>query len=446
MCTNDSQAVMHLPVAELAPTFIDVFAGCGGLTLGLMRAGWRGKFAIEKDAFAFATLEANFLQSTSRHKFDWPNWLPKEACDIRVLIETHADELRNLRGAVDLLAGGPPCQGFSSAGRRKPHDPRNQLFRDYVSLVELVQPRLILFENVEGITHAFGEGEVHGRESEPNGLHHRETFAEAITRILADNYHVITSIVRSSEYGIPQSRPRFILVGYSKEWFEEVSVPRPFEQIEASRGAFLAGRGLKCRTTAKQALSDLEIRRNDLIDGDGAPRFKSIGYKRPLSAYQRAMRDGYSGIPSDTRLARHRPSTARRFARIIAAMKKRNRLGIQLNAQQRKEFGVAKSTLRVLNPDAPAPTITSLPDDLLHYSEARTLTVRENARLQTFPDWFVFKGKYTTGGDLRAREVPRFTQVANAVPPLLAELFGTVLSGVIASCKGLAKAQRNRAA
>ena len=127
-------------------------------------------------------------------------------------------------------------------------------------------------------------------------------------------------------------------------------------------------------------------------------------------------------------------------------MKERDRLGIQLNAEQRKEFGVAKSTLRVLNPDAPAPTITSLPDDLLHYAEPRTLTVRENARLQTFPDWFVFKGKYTTGGDRRVREVPRFTQVANAVPPLLAELFGTVLGTVIATCDEGTPARRNEAA
>ena len=444
--SDDSLVDIHLPVAEVAPTFIDVFAGCGGLTLGLMRAGWRGIFAIEKDTFAFATLEANFLQATARHQFEWPEWLPKETCDIRVLLETHTDELRNLRGSVDLLAGGPPCQGFSSAGRRKPHDPRNQLFRDYVALVELVQPRLILLENVEGITFAFGEEVVHGRNTRPGLSDKRESYAESIIRTLAANYHVFSSIVRCSDYGIPQSRPRFILIGYSKECFDEADVAQPFEQIESCRTGFLAARGLKCRTTAKQALSDLAIRRNGLIDGDGTPRFKSIGYIGPLSAYQKAMRDGYTGIPSDTRLARHQPNIVRRFARIIAAMKKRNRLGIQLNAEQRKEFGVAKSTLRVLNPEAPAPTITSLPDDLLHYEEPRTLTVRENARLQTFPDWFVFKGKYTTGGKLRAREVPRFTQVANAVPPLLAELLGTVLSRAITSCKDRAEAQRNEAA
>ncbi|TIQ76485.1 MAG: hypothetical protein E5X64_37725, partial [Mesorhizobium sp.] len=131
--SNDLAAPGSLLSSDGAPTFVDVFAGCGGLTLGLMRAGWRGMFAVEKDAFAFATLEANFLQRNSLYQFDWPKWLPKEACDVRTLLETHAAKFKGMRGSVDLLAGGPPCQGFSSAGRRKPHDPRNQLFRDYVS-------------------------------------------------------------------------------------------------------------------------------------------------------------------------------------------------------------------------------------------------------------------------------------------------------------------------
>lgn len=446
MRSNDHAAPGAPPSSDRTPTFVDVFAGCGGLTLGLMRAGWRGVFAVEKDAFAFATLEANFLQTNSRYQFEWPEWLPKESCDVGALLKTHVGKLKSMRGSVDLLAGGPPCQGFSSAGRRKPHDPRNQLFRDYVSLVELLQPRMILLENVEGITYPFGEAEVVGKKTHRGSLGERESYAEAIEQALAESYHVFRSIVRCADYGIPQSRPRFILIGYRKTAFQEADIEHPFEQLDQCKQAFLSERGLKPRTTARQAISDLEIRRNGLIDGDGAPRFKSIGYKGPLSDYQKVMRDGHAGMPSDTRLARHRPDIARRFARIITAMTKRDRLGIQLNAEQRKEFGVGKSTLRVLNPDTPAPTITSLPDDLLHYAEPRILTVRENARLQTFPDWFVFKGKYTTGGDRRVREVPRFTQVANAVPPLLAELFGTVLSAALGSCQKPAVTRRSEAA
>ena len=86
----------------------------------------------------------------------------------------------------------------------------------------------------------------------------------------------------------------------------------------------------------------------------------------------------------------------------------------------------------MLDPDRPSPTITSMPDDLIHYSEPRTLTVRENARLQSFPDWYAFQGKYTTGGHLRKKEVPRFTQVANAVPPLVARAIGEMLAALMA--------------
>ena len=98
-----------------------------------------------------------------------------------------------------------------------------------------------------------------------------------------------------------------------------------------------------------------------------------------------------------------------------------------MSPETRRAHSLKKTAIRVLDPLGCAPTITSLPDDLLHYFEPRTLTVRENARLQAFPDWYAFQGNYTTGGQRRRKEVPRFTQVANAVPPLLAEQLGLVL-------------------
>jgi DNA (cytosine-5)-methyltransferase 1 len=145
------------------------------------------------------------------------------------------------------------------------------------------------------------------------------------------------------------------------------------------------------------------------------------------------MRREFDGQPSDTRLARHRDDIAMRFKTIIERCKLEGRLNTSISMALRQEFGLKKMAIRVMDPRKPAPTITSMPDDLLHYSEPRTLTVRENARLQTFPDWFLFKGKYTTGGHLRRCEVPRFTQVANAVPPLLAELIGLCLLGYSAT-------------
>ena len=136
--------------------------------------------------------------------------------------------------------------------------------------------------------------------------------------------------------------------------------------------------------------------------------------------------------PSDLRLARHAKNIAQRFQEIIHISHAEGRLNTSISNEVRERFGLKKRALRVLDPDRPSPTITSMPDDLLHYSEPRTLTVRENARLQSFPDWYSFQGKYTTGGHLRKKEVPRFTQVANAVPPLVARAIGEMLVALMA--------------
>src|SRR5437016_3719830 len=105
--------------------FIDAFAGCGGLSLGLMQAGLEGRLAIEHDKFAFETLQANLLSKQSRFKYSWPSWLPKGPIAIGKLLKAYKGQLKSLEGKIDVLVGGPPCQGFSSAGRRKHDDPRN---------------------------------------------------------------------------------------------------------------------------------------------------------------------------------------------------------------------------------------------------------------------------------------------------------------------------------
>ena len=96
---------------------------------------------------------------------------------------------------------------------------------------------------------------------------------------------------------------------------------------------------------------------------------------------------------------------------------------------------MGKRTTTPLDGQAPAPTVTTLPDDLVHYSDPRTMSVREHARLQSFPDWFSFRGPYTSGGSQRRRACPRYTQVGNAVPPLLAEGLGETLIGLLADQK-----------
>ena len=393
--------------------FVDAFAGCGGLSLGLKRAGWHGVFAIEKDAFAYETLTAN-IPASGRWAYDWPVGIERKAWDIKELLEERAEVLEGLAGQVELLAGGPPCQGFSCAGRRRPDDPRNGLVDAYVELIAMLRPALVLLENVRGFATEFA--------CDPTGL--RINFATAVEERLRQDYDVTTAILRASDYGVPQVRPRFILVGAAKELDCRAGIARFFGDLRAEAAGFLHERGLSCETSAMEAISDLEVGRNGTVECPDTKGFEATGYGGPRTAYQRAMRDGHDGSPSDMRLARHRQATTARFEAIIAASREEGRLNVTVSPETKKAFGIKKAAIRVMDPLRPAPTVTSLPDDLIHYSEPRTLTVRENARLQSFPDWFEFRGKYTTGGNRRTREVPRFTQVANAVPPLLAEQLG----------------------
>lgn len=409
-----------------ASFFVDAFAGCGGLSLGLKRAGWKGLFAIEKDPCAFDTLSTNFPEGDGILSYDWPANIERQAWDVHDLLRDRREALAGIAGKVDLLAGGPPCQGFSNAGRRKQDDPRNTLFEAYLELVQILRPRLVLVENVRGFTVDFSAAN--------DGA--TQNFSKALQRGLSSDYDISCSVIRACDYGVPQARPRFFLVGALKERNQGTAIRTFFDDLDAQVNAFLLERELPRRPTAKDAISDLEVGRNGTMQCQDTKGFSAIAYKSPRTSYQKAMRDGYEGAPSDTRLARHRPEIRDRFAKIIRTAREEGRLGMTISSEARRAHNLKKQALRVLDPLACAPTITSLPDDLLHYDEPRTLSVRENARLQSFPDWFAFKGQYTTGGHRRRKEVPRFTQVANAVPPLLAEQIGLVLYRLVVRSSG----------
>ena len=141
------------------------------------------------------------------------------------------------------------------------------------------------------------------------------------------------------------------------------------------------------------------------------------------------------------RLARHSEEVRDRFSQII----KTCRQGVRMNDGDRAWFKLRKHRIYPMSASEPAPTITTLPDDILHFCDPRILTVREYARLQSFPDWFVFKGKYTTGGDRRTKECPRYTQVGNAVPPLLAFAIARALGDVIGSSLAVNQTCRSKA-
>jgi DNA (cytosine-5)-methyltransferase 1 len=409
-------------------TFIDLFAGCGGLSLGLMLAGWKGMFAIEKDSFAFETLKTNLIGPRCRFSYAWPEWLDQSPCTIDNFLNHHREDLVSLRGTVDLIAGGPPCQGFSLAGRRNRKDSRNRAVHRYLEVVSLLQPPLLLIENVIGITVEFGkkarEKSRRVRKGRP-AKSYAVRIAEQLDKL---GYEVQTAFIRALDFGIPQFRPRFVLVGIRRDVLSD----RPFKietLLGEHREAFLTSKGLPTTrpVTVSQAISDLETRGRDLVDCTDSPGFQQIAYTGPRTVYQKLLHADLNGTsPNSMRLVNHRPETRKRFKEIQETCRR----GVQLNVQDRERFGLKKVSTTPLDPDKPSHTLTTLPDDLVHYSEPRILTAREYARIQSFPDWYEFRGKYATGGYLRKIECPRYTQIGNAVPPFLAEFLGMTLDRV----------------
>ena len=413
---------------ESQDTFVDLYAGCGGLSLGLMKAGWEGLFAVEKDKLAFETLKHNLIDSnSSKVRYSWPEWLPKTPKKIGRFIKAHSRDLVKLKGKIDLLAGGPPCQGFSLAGRRKKDDPRNALFRHYITIVASVRPRFLLLENVRGIDVEFGKKEKKqkrgpGRPAIP--------FSQKIKRKLEElGYVVYPELVKAAEFGVPQLRPRYIMIAIDSILLAGEEGFDPFKKLHEIRTSFLKDKALPVDVpiSVKQAISDLEIGNKELIDCVDSRGFQQIAYSAPKTHYQRLLHGSLNGTaPNSLRLAKHQEKIRGRFAKILSTCRR----GVQLSKDDRERFGLNKHCTVPLDPDKPSHTLTTLPDDILHYSEPRILNVREYARLQSFPDWFEFKGKYTTGGDRRVRECPRYTQVGNAVPPFLAECLGILLKTI----------------
>jgi DNA (cytosine-5)-methyltransferase 1 len=402
-------------------TFVDLCAGCGGLSLGLMTAGWEGLFAVEKDPLAFSTLKHNLVDNGSAW-FKWPAWLPKEPTSIENLLANYEAELQQLRRKVRLLTGGPPCQGFSSIGRRLAHDPRNQVFKHYLELVEILQPAAVLMENVRGILHPFTKS----NSKSSNQTDKPPIYADLIKSSLDDlDYEVWPAIIHAKDHGVPQTRPRFILIGARRAGRKNLAALKPFTVMENLRAGFLKKKGLGTDpVTVKEAISDLCMSAGRIEDCKDTRGYKQGTYGKQTSEYQTLLHgDENGGLADSHRFAKHLDTTVTKFKWLIANCDK----GKRLEQNERGEYANKKHYVYILHPSRPAPTVTTLPDDLLHYSEPRILTVREMARLQSFPDWFAFKGKYTTGGDLRTKQCPRYTQVGNAVPPLLAELLGQTL-------------------
>ena len=308
-------------------TFIDLFAGAGCLSLGLMSSGWKGIFAVEKNATAFETLSHNLIEGPQSFAYQWPGWFPKKPCTVGRVAGRYQQQLLDLRGKVTLIVGGPPCQGFSSAGKRDGKDSRNSLFKAYVRIVEAVQPLFILLENVQGITIEFGKTARTGRKKVGRPpIPYSQRAARALSEA---GYEVQAGLLRAAEFGVPQFRPRYFLFAVRKCVFPSLKSNNPFKALSILLGRLLAfKRGFPTDrpVSVSEAISDLETVQGR-VPCVGYPKFMQGTFAAPISNYQRLMRHSSGEVlPDSHRLANHRPETVARFAEILASCRR----GVQL--------------------------------------------------------------------------------------------------------------------
>lgn len=416
---------------------VDLFAGCGGLSLGLENAGFFPVFVNELNDDARQTYILNrkeinpLLASPEFHASDVKSMLATKTY-VKSLEKRLQSEFGFGHGELDLLVGGPPCQGFSGIGHRRSYSvdkeqlPSNHLFQDMAGLIYRLRPRAFLFENVRGLLNARwtsggNKGEIWDDV--------RGTFESL------KDYDVAYRLVFAKDYGVPQNRPRVLLVGIRKD------VKSPLIRAGDSQDA--VERGFLPPPGKKPAPSPFDLL-GDLVDGEYPNVSATLTYPgRASTAIQkwlRTPREGGAPYKKGDPVTEHEYSKhSERVVQKFTAMLQNN--GVVPEAFRTKKF--AQRVLpREWGKEGPTITATSLPDDYVHFSQPRILTVREWARLQMFPDWYQFAGKRSTGGIRRAgnpregvfdREVPKYTQIGNAVPVGLAQAVGEHLAKILRS-------------
>lgn len=503
------------------PNFIELFAGCGGLSLGLRSLGFEELMANELSSMPAETFALNLLETDLRSELFQNQtvrerrvlWIDPSSDEIEKRLNdnpyerprTSMNELRGvdcfkgklivgdirrlnefveelgrpmLEESVDVISGGPPCQSFSMAGRRERENQRNQLPWEFARFVDFHRPKLVLLENVEGILRPFNE----------DGTTY---FAwKEVCKAFAEIGYVTCPLLVNAKFaGVAQNRPRFLmfavrgdLIGYLEDetlpWFEMgeslLGFYRNKDISELPKMQYwdLTGRDIDFATasvfrplvafssfrTVEDAIGDLEedvhkdqseyVRNLNSVFGD------SVNQSNLLKANTKHPRSKPK-VQARFRLYQIMATAPREIQREIKEILKGAKLEISddsfdyLIGTRLLDFGVGipkdsqsmlgylqllatkKFSQRALIRDLPAPAALSIPDDVAHYSEPRTLSVREMARIQSFPDRFEFRGIATTGGNRRRYQVPQYTQIGNAVPPILGRAIGKVLMNLL---------------
>ena len=330
-------------------TVIDLFCGCGGLSLGFEQAGYDVLVGVDVWKDALVTYRANHKNSRTLQA-DLMNLSPS---DVEKTIGTNS---------VDVIIGGPPCQGFSIAGKRIIDDERNKLYKSFVRMVEYFKPKAFVMENVPNIL-TMGEGII------------KECILKDFESL---GYNVTTKVLLASNYGVPQNRRRAVFVGLlngATYEYPEPTTPTP--------------------VTAKEAISDLP--EHSLVEG--APYVME-----PQSKFQEEIRKGSNGVYNHE-ITEHTEQTQRIIAMVPDGGNYKN---LPKELQNTRKVHIAWTRL---NSQRPSITIDTGHFHHFHYKYNRVPTVRESARFQSFPDTFVFIGNKTS----------KLKQVGNAVPPMMAK-------------------------
>lgn len=424
-------------------TVIDLFAGCGGLSLGLEMAGFNPILVNElnKDAMQSYLINrktANPLLESKYSVHDVKTLVLDNDRRNYLIAEMQSDYGIDIEGGeLDLLVGGPPCQGYSGIGYRRSYSvdrkqmPSNHLYEDMAFLIKCFKPRMFLFENVRGLLTARwsktgDKGEIwNDVQSKFNSI---------------PGYETRFSLAHAKDYGTPQNRPRVLLVGVRddtrKQLRDLIDVnAHPVDAIDAR----LLPKPIGTAPDIRDLLGDLVDPKyqNGLRVTDRYPHDPSHPLQKRLRKSPSAKKPSKAGDElTEHEYSKHRKDIVEKFLYMI-----------ENNGEIPKANRTKKFAQRVLPPkweNGPTITATSLPDDYVHFSQPRILTVREWARLQMFPDWYQFAGKRTTGGIRRAgnpregifdRELPKYTQIGNAVPVSLAKAIGDHFSELIRSSK-----------
>lgn len=450
--------------------YIDLFAGCGGLSLGFETAGFELGFAVEKSSMAGETFYHNLIKNI-KDENQWEKYLNKTAQEklndglfigetIKLLEHpTLLTDTKEKLGEIDLIVGGPPCQGFSLAGKRNPKDNRNQLPWQFLEYVDIFRPKAVLMENVLGMRQRFSK-------------HNEEAPFSQIKKLLETgfgedkelNQYIVQELqLNAMHYGVPQHRPRVFLLGIrkdiaikkdiyattniwnSKDYYSDNNIS-PLCPIPTTKEGNVF--------TVKDAIGDLFKtpidNRKYLEQLNNKSKFKRAIKGNTLIGANNTLRKHTSKVEERFRLYQYFSlnnisTKVFNFASKYSATKDNSFLEQIYNEIEKCNFPAIapdktiiannkeslvqlicrletkKHSQRPLKIDLPAPTVVSVPDDIIHPLVPRTMTVREQARFQSFPDYFEFRSKETTGGIKRKTEVPQYTQVGNAVPPLMAK-------------------------